>query len=141
MSWLSILATHICFRRALKAQGIDPKTLSFQAPFAPYFQYMSVVVILFIAGCELYLALYGDGTPTAKQFFSVYLACPLFIFDLIVYKLYFKTKVIKPEDVDLSEAKAFDDEERLEKEAEEASGVKPGRKCDPVQIAKNLVLG
>lgn len=136
-----MLVTHIYFRRALKAQGIDPKTLSFQAPFAPYFQYLSIVIIIFIAGCEFYLALFGDGKPTAKQFFSVYLACPLFIFDLVVYKLYYKTKMVKPEDVDFSEAKVFDEEERLEKEAEEASGEKPGRKCDPVQAAKNLIMG
>lgn len=136
-----MLVTHICFRRALKAQGIDPKTLPFQAPFAPYFQYMSIAVIIFIAGCEFYLALYGDGEPTAEQFFSVYLACPLFIFDLVVYKLYYKTKMVKPEAVDFSEAKAFDEEEKLEREAEEASGEKPSRKCDPVRAAKNMIMG
>ncbi|ROV87145.1 hypothetical protein VSDG_09984 [Cytospora chrysosperma] len=141
MSWLSMLVTHICFRRAIKAQGIDHKTLSFKAPCAPYFQYLSIAIIFFIAGCEFYLALYGAGEPTAKQFFSVYLACPLFIFDLVVYKLYYKTKMVKPEAVDFSEAKMFDEEEKLEREAEEASGKKPGRKCDPVQTAKNLIMG
>lgn len=134
-----MLVTHVCFRRALKAQGIDPKTLSFQAPFAPYFQYLSIAIIFFIAGCEFYLALFGDGKPTAQQFFSVYLAYPLFIFDLVVYKLYYKTKMVRPGAVDLPEAKAF--YEKMEREAEEASGEKPGRKCDPVQAAKTLIMG
>lgn len=88
MGWLTMLTTHICFRSALKAQGIDPKTLPFQAPWAPYFQYLAILAIFFIMGCEFYLALYGDGAPTAKGFFSVYLACPLFIFDYVVYKVW-----------------------------------------------------
>lgn len=87
MGWLTMLVTHIGFRRALKAQGIDPKTLPFRAPFAPYFQYLAILCVLFIMGCELYLALFQDGTPTAKGFFSVYLACPLFIVDYIAYKV------------------------------------------------------
>lgn len=87
MGWLTMLTTHIGFRRALKAQGIDTKTLPFKAPFAPYFQYLAILATLFIMGCEFYLALYSDGTPTAKGFFSVYLACPLFLFDYIVYKV------------------------------------------------------
>lgn len=87
MGWLTMLVTHIAFRRAINAQGIDPKTLPFISPFAPYLQYLAIVCTLFIMGCEFYLALFGDGTPTAKGFFSVYLACPLFIFDFIVYKV------------------------------------------------------
>lgn len=91
MGWLAMLTTHIAFRRALKAQGIDPATLPFRAPGAPYAQFLAVLAILFIMGCEFYLALYSagdDSAPTAKGFFSVYLACPLFIFDFVVYKVY-----------------------------------------------------
>lgn len=87
MSWLTILVTHIGFRRALKVQGIDPKTLPFIAPVAPYLQYLAILCTFFIMGCELYLALFDEGTPTAKGFFSVYLACPLFIFDYLAYKV------------------------------------------------------
>lgn len=87
MGWLTILSTHLGFRRALKAQGIDPKTMPFKAPLAPYFQYLAILGIFFIMGCEFYLALYGEGEPTAKEFFSIYLACPLFIFDFVAYKV------------------------------------------------------
>lgn len=93
MGWLSMLTTHIFFRRALKAQGIDPKTLPFTAPLAPYLQYVAMIFTLFIMGCEFYLALFQNGTPTAKGFFSVYLACPLFIVDYIVYKVCSTTTV------------------------------------------------
>lgn len=82
-----MLTTHICFRRALKVQGIDPKSLPFSAPLAPYLQWAAILATFFIMGCEFYLALFGDGTPTAKGFFSVYLAVPLFLFDYIAYKV------------------------------------------------------
>lgn len=87
MGWLTMLATHIAFRRALVAQGVDLRTLPFRAPLAPYFQYAAILATLFIMGCEFYLALFADGQPTAKGFFSVYLACPLFIVDYLAYKV------------------------------------------------------
>jgi amino acid transporter len=88
MSWLSITATHIAFRRALKAQNIEAKSLPLRAPFAPYVQWMAIVVVGFCMGCEFYLALYPFGEePSAKAFFSVYLAFPLFIFDYFAYKV------------------------------------------------------
>lgn len=80
--------SHICFRRALKAQGIDPNSLAFKAPFAPYFQYFSMIIILFIMGCEFYLALFPSGSPpSAEAFFTIYLALPLFIVDYFAYKV------------------------------------------------------
>lgn len=56
--------------------------------------------------------------------------------------MYYKTKLVKPAHVDFSEAFAFDADDRARQEAELlASGEKPKRKCDPVQSAKNLILG
>lgn len=51
--------------------------------------------------------------------------------------------MVNPAEVDFSEAFAFDAEDRAEREAELASGEseKPKRKCDPIQSAKNLILG
>lgn len=145
MGWLTMLITHICFRRALTKQGINPESLPLRAPLAPFIQYVALVCILFIMGCEFYLALYAEDTPTAKGFFSVYLACPLFLFDYIVYKLWCRTKSVSPADVDFSEAYAFDAEDQAEAEAEAAATSdareKPKRTCDPVQSLKNVILG
>lgn len=55
--------------------------------------------------------------------------------------MYYKTKLVKPAHVDFAEAFAFNADDRARQEAELASGEKPKRKCDPVQSAKNLILG
>jgi amino acid transporter len=54
----------------------------------PYAQYFSLVIVLFIFGCEFYLACFPFGEKgSAKSFFSTYLAAPLFVFDYLVYKV------------------------------------------------------
>ena len=123
LSWLTIIWTHISFRRALKAQNIDATKLPFISPGSPYTQYMAIVVVFFIMSLEFYLALYPtDAPPTAKGFFTVYLALPLFIFNFCFYKFYYKTKMVNPADVDFSEARAFDEEERIMKELDIMNG-------------------
>ncbi|ORY65552.1 amino acid transporter [Pseudomassariella vexata] len=142
MGWLTMLATHIAFRRALKAQGISRKSLPLQAPGAPYSQWFAIVLVAFCMGCEFYLALYPFGEePSAKGFFSVYLAFPLFIFDYFVYKWWCKTKLVNPAEVDLSEAKVFDEEDRVSAEIAAQDGTLKQKKFDPVRSLKNLVFG
>ncbi|KAI0477219.1 amino acid permease/ SLC12A domain-containing protein [Xylariaceae sp. FL0804] len=144
MDWLCQLWTFLNFRRALAAQGIAPESsLPFRAPLAPYCQYLAVALTLFAMACEFYLALYPFGEePSAKAFFSVYLAFPLFVFDYFAYKLWYKTKLVEVKDVDFSEARAFDEEDRIEAEYEAQDGTaRPGRKLNVAQKAKNLVFG
>lgn len=142
LQWASIYIAHICFRRALTAQSIDYKSLPFIAHFAPYAQYFGLLIILFIAGCEFYLAIFPfGGKSSAEGFFSTYLAAPLFIFDYFAYKLYYKTKLVKPSEVDFSDAKAFDEEDRLIAEAKAQNGEVEHKKRPLVQTLKNLVIG
>lgn len=163
LQWASIYISHIGFRLAVKAQGIKPKTLPFLAPFAPYAQYFGLVVILFILGCEFYLAIFPFGAKgSAKSFFSIYLAAPLFIFDYFAYKvrgsllskktllitmltgskLYFKTKLVKPAEVDLSDALIFDEEDRVRAQAAAQDGeIKEKKAANVVQGVKNLIFG
>ncbi|OAA57391.1 amino acid transporter [Niveomyces insectorum RCEF 264] len=146
LSWLSINWAHINFRRALKAQGIDPKTLPFRAPFAPYTQYVSTALVLFIMGCEMYLAIYpSNAKPSAEAFFTVYLALPLFIANFVGYKLWFKTKMVKMAEVDLSEAKIFDEDDRIRNELDMDEDDKPGTfkkfKANVWQSTKNVIFG
>ena len=88
--WATIYISHIQFRRGLKAQGIDYKGLPFLSPGAPYLQYLGLVILLFIFGCEFYLSVWplnGSGKPSATSFFSSYLAVPLFLVDFLGYKV------------------------------------------------------
>lgn len=70
--------------------------------------------MLFVFGCEFYLACWPFGEKgSVKSFFSAYLAAPLFFFDYFVYKWYFKTKIVKPVDMDFGPARAFDEQDLI----------------------------
>ena len=86
--WSSIFISHIRFRRGLAAQGISTRTLPFRDWTAPYAQYLGLLVVLFIAGCEFYLACFPfDEQGSAKTWFSSYIAAPLFFLDYFGYKV------------------------------------------------------
>ncbi|USW50048.1 Putative amino acid permease/ SLC12A domain-containing protein [Septoria linicola] len=105
IQWGALFITHCFFRAALRAQHIDYCSLPFKAPLAPYAQYLGIAIIAFILACEFYLSIFPFGEPgSAKTFFANFLGAPLFVFDLIVYNLWFRTKLVKPAEVDFSEA-------------------------------------
>ncbi|RDW73554.1 hypothetical protein BP6252_07461 [Coleophoma cylindrospora] len=107
----------IRFRMGLKAQGIHYKKLSFYSRCAPYLQYIGLVFIFLILAAEFYLSIFPFGAkPSASNFFASYLAAPLFIFDYFAYKWWFKTKIVKPIDMDFSAAAYFDYEEQCKAE-------------------------
>ncbi|KIW37199.1 uncharacterized protein PV06_10549 [Exophiala oligosperma] len=129
-SWFSALVTiatlfqlgciyiaHLRFRTGLRAQGYDLKKLPFKGFGTPYAQYVALVVVLFVFGCEFYLSCWPFGEKgSAKTFFSSYLAAPLFFFDYFLYKFWFKTKIVKPEEMSFVEGLAFDEQDRLNEE-------------------------
>lgn len=121
LQWATIYWMHIRFRKGLKAQGIDHKTLPFHDMLAPWSQYVGLVVIFLILAAEFYLAIFPfDAKPSAENFFATYIAAPLFVFDYFAYKWWYKTKIVRPEDMDFSEAFIFDELERRQK-AEQAA--------------------
>ncbi|BCS03486.1 uncharacterized protein AKAW2_70364S [Aspergillus luchuensis] len=138
--WSGIFISHIRFRQGLAAQGIDRKTLPFRDRMAPYAQYLGLVVVLFIAGCEFYLACFPFGEKgSAKTWFSSYIAAPLFFLDYFGYKIYYRSKLVRPSEMDFSAAAAFDEEDR----ARAAVGYEAdtGTMSKIWQYIKNLIFG
>lgn len=86
--WASIYIAHLRFRQGLRAQGKDLSTLPFKGLLTPWVQYFGLLIVLFVFGCEFYLACWPFGEKgSVKSFFSSYLAAPLFFFDYFVYKV------------------------------------------------------
>ena len=48
---------------------------------------------------------------------------------------------MKPKEVDFSEARAFDEEDRIRRESDSQNGTMKIKKWDPVQTIKNIVFG
>lgn len=86
--WGSIYIAHLRFRQGLRAQGKDLSALPFKGLLTPWAQYFGLIIVLFVFGCEFYLACWPFGEKgSVKSFFSSYLAAPLFFFDYFVYKV------------------------------------------------------
>ncbi|KAL4813895.1 amino acid permease/ SLC12A domain-containing protein [Aspergillus spinulosporus] len=127
--WASIYIAHLRFRTGLRVQGKDLADLPFKGLLTPYAQYFSLLIVLFIFGCEFYLACFPFGEKgSAKSFFSTYLAAPLFFFDYGAYKWWFKTRIVKPSEMDFSAAMVFDEMEQADRIAALEEKAKHGRK-------------
>ncbi|KAL4758878.1 amino acid permease/ SLC12A domain-containing protein [Aspergillus foveolatus] len=126
--WASIYIAHLRFRTGLRAQGRNLTDLPFKGLLTPYAQYFSLLIVLFIFGCEFYLACFPFGEKgSAKSFFSTYLAAPLFFFDYGVYKWWFKTRIVKPSEMDFSAAVVFDEMEQADRIADLEEKAKHGK--------------
>jgi amino acid transporter len=85
-----IYVSHIRFRQGLKSQGIDNRTLPYRDRFAPYSQYLGMVLIILFLAAQLYFAIYPfTGNPSAGNFFAMYITVPLFFVDYVLYKVLF----------------------------------------------------
>jgi amino acid transporter len=87
-TWLSILVTHIRFRRAWKVQGHDVGELPFTALGGIYGSYLGAFLIVIVLIAQFYIGLFpirGDdappltGTARAESFFLSYIAFPILI--------------------------------------------------------------
>ncbi|KAL4780065.1 amino acid permease/ SLC12A domain-containing protein [Aspergillus varians] len=118
-NWILIYISHLRFRQGLKAQHIDHRTLPFRDRCAPYSQYLGILLVVLFLAAQLYFAIFPfTGKPSAENFFATYITVPLFALDWILYKLWFKTKIVAPKDIDFTPALYFDKIDEEEKEEE-----------------------
>ncbi|KAF4983588.1 hypothetical protein FZEAL_1038 [Fusarium zealandicum] len=97
-----ICVTYLCFRRALKAQGISRDTLPYKAwfmPFAAYYGLAGTFIMTFVGGYTVFLPL--EGYWNVPDFLFSYTSVGLFPVLYVTWKLIHRTKIHKPEEVDL----------------------------------------
>ena len=103
IDYIVMCITFIRFYNACLAQGIDRRTFPYFGRFQPYCAYIGLI------GMCLVCLFYGYSSfrpPDVGTFFSYY---TMVIVDPLLYifwKLFHKTKVVKPEEVDLGVGKA-----------------------------------
>ncbi|EXL76486.1 hypothetical protein FOPG_08760 [Fusarium oxysporum f. sp. conglutinans race 2 54008] len=101
VNWITICIVYLRFVHACNRQGINrQKELPWAAPFQPYTTYVSLVlfVLLFFTG-GFTTFIYGQWE--IESFISNYFNLPFTLIMYFGYKLWFKTKVIPLEDVQL----------------------------------------
>ncbi|CAE6462040.1 unnamed protein product [Rhizoctonia solani] len=108
-TWMCIVYTHLRFMKALEAQGISRDQLPYRAPFQPWGAWFALVVtfvITFFKGFDTLIK-----PVNIPNFITSYIGAPVFGFMWLGYKLWYKTKVIPPHEVDLITGKREIDEE------------------------------
>lgn len=101
ITWACILVIHIRFMKACKAQGLNrKKDLAYRSPLQPYGSYVALFVCVLVIFIKNFTAFLGDSF-TYKDFITGYIALPVFVIMYIGFKLYHRSKTIKPEEVDL----------------------------------------
>jgi len=129
LTWISILVTHIWFRRACKAQGVTPKQLPYSAPLGIWGSYFSLFWCCLIALTKNFAAFTHDkktyGNFDYKNFITGYLGIPLYLILLFGYKFIMKSKGVKPSEADLFTGKdVFDRDEEYWKAVEHEKDAK-----------------
>lgn len=106
LRWILISANHIYMDRALKAQGYSRSDLPYSTPIAPYAAWFSgIMSFIFLLTGGFYNFI--NGHFDIESFFTRYFIIPLAIGLFTFWKLYKKTRYLRPDEVDL--ASIFDD--------------------------------
>lgn len=103
--------------KALGAQGYSRDDLPYKAPFQPwgaYFALTTTAIITFFKGYDTFIPFEAD------TFITAYIAIPTFFVLWASYKLYYKTKLIPLDQIDLTSGKREIDEEEEQFLAEQA---------------------
>lgn len=128
LTWISILVTHIYFRRARKAQGIRDADMPYTAPFGAWGSYIALFFCCLIAIFKNFDAFVPNpryGNFDYKTFITGYLGIPLYLGLIFGYKFTHRKSGISPEEADLFSGKdEIDREERAFLEAQAAAGEK-----------------
>lgn len=118
LTWISVLITHICFRRALKAQGVAVETLSYAAPFQPWGNYVSLGFCILIAFIKNFTAFLNGFNY--KTFITGYIGIPIYVISYVGYRIIKRSHMRNPEEVDLLTMKHFIDAEEEQGKIDEA---------------------
>ncbi|CAH0046502.1 unnamed protein product [Clonostachys solani] len=113
LSWIAILVTHIYWCRARKAQGVTNEMLPYAAPLGVWGSYGALFMCILIALCKNF-EVFTKGNWDTASFVTGYLGIPIFLVLIFGYKIVYKTKGYKPQEVDLFSGKDIIDREEEE---------------------------
>jgi len=100
INFITMCITYLCFYRACKAQGLDRKTLPYTGYFQPYGTIIALCFQVAILGAYGY-STFLPGKFTIEGLFTYYTMVFIAPITFGFWKLYKKTRWLRPHEVDL----------------------------------------
>lgn len=121
LCWITILITHIYFIRARRAQGIADTALVYKAPLGINGSYGALAAFCLIALTKNFNVFVSSsktggsyGKFDYKDFITGYLGIPIYLALIFGYKIWMKSKGVRPQDADFWSGKQQIDDEEAE---------------------------
>ncbi|KAF3934929.1 hypothetical protein ABW19_dt0207226 [Dactylella cylindrospora] len=101
-TWTSICVCHIRFRQSWKLHGHSIKELAFTSQAGVIGSWAGLALNCLVIGTQFWTSLFpiGEG-PSVLGFFSTFLCVPVILLCYLGYKIWFRTKWVKLEEMDL----------------------------------------
>lgn len=99
LNWIAVLVSYICMVRGMKAQGIPRSALPYTNPLLPWGAYIALfitIVIIIFNGFAAFMP-----TFQVDKFITSYIGIPIYLLNIAFWKIKNKTKMVKPEEMDL----------------------------------------
>lgn len=112
-TWCSICYTYTRFHKALQAQGVDRSTLVFRSFGQPYIAWISFVffaIVILFNGFKVF-TIRPWGSDQLTDFFTAYVGIAIFGLLFAFWKIFKRTKMVKPAEADIWTGKAALDAE------------------------------
>jgi amino acid transporter len=116
-TWLTICLCHIRFRAALRLASTPPSSRPFTSHLGIYGSWLGFVlnVLVFVAQFWIGFSPQGYSSMTnaelVENFFEVYLAAPIIVVSGVAYKVWFRTRWVRTNEIDLVTGRREDAEE------------------------------
>lgn len=98
MNWISILVSYHYMLQGMKAQGIPRSVMPYRNPLLPYGAYFALLItilVIFFNGFTSFMPWKVD------KFITSYIGIPIYVINIFWWKIFKKTKQVKPEEMDL----------------------------------------
>ena len=98
LNWMSVLISYLGMMKAMKAQGVSRSVMPYRNPLLPWGAYIAIAItalVIFFNGFAAFMPFQVD------KFITSYIGIPIYIFNVLFWKFFKRTRRVRPEEADL----------------------------------------
>ncbi|KAF3769507.1 hypothetical protein M406DRAFT_335385 [Cryphonectria parasitica EP155] len=98
LNWISILISYHCMLQGMKAQGIPRSVMPYRNPLLPWGAYIAFAITVLVI---IFNGFAGFMPFKIGTFMTSYIGIPVYVINVLWWKVFKKTKRVQPEEMDL----------------------------------------